>query len=493
MTVRGSYVFFVKVFTNYVNYGIILVLLFIEIIFIYCSKKGNYFERRTFMKHDNEMSMEEKYRSVFTVKWIIDQNQRMKFMGVAHEYANPEEVKVKINADWLRLNAKEDCYREKMVSFLPMLPLLEKTVPLDKADYILYAHSYARCEDVSEIVLKQLKWIDQYRKKSAEIIVVGKAANAEKLLNGSIRNITFWHSHYTEKLGEKFGFDIKDEYFVYDDCTYDYKYVKGKKGQLNIWPVNGCNRHCKFCRRSYMYIPFEYLPMEEIKEKLDWYKENHPEQMEFVSLRAENLTEYPWLVELIELLDSYSEIKHIEIPIGMAICGITKEILKAICRCDKIEEIGLNPEAGTDRMLQVIGKEHTRKWALYVFWQIRKAHPDIRIESTIMIGLPTETIKDIYQLADFLAKAKPNYIHCNYYTDNPGQPLSKLPQISESLREEHLKILQKQLEEKLSSECTMQCWQIVEKDTKKYIELQEENKYYDFPKHFAEYKIYSKK
>lgn len=444
------------------------------------------------MKNYNEMGMEEKMQRFFTVGYLIDTKKRRKKIWIRHKYVNPEEVKYKINADFLKMNAKKECYREIMVSFLPMLPLLEKTVRYKEADYILYAHAYARCEDVSKVVVEQLKLIAENRKKGAEIIVVGKAANAEKLLSGTIENITFWHDHYAERLGEKFGFDIKDQYIVYDDFWYDYpNSYPNKKGQLNIWPINGCNQKCKFCRRSYMHIPFEYISLEEIKAKLDWYQANAPERMAYVSLRAENLTEYPWLAELIDLLDSYPEIKKIEIPIGMAIGGITKKILRAICRCDKIVEIGLNPETGTDRLLEVIGKEHTRIWALYVFWQIRKAHPDIRIESTIMIGLPTETIEDIYALANFLQKAQPDYIHCNYYIDNPRQPLSKLPQMSETLREYHLKILLKRLCLRVKTllpakDFEMKYFAIMRRDSRKYAKLQEENEYLDFPRHFSQ-------
>lgn len=442
------------------------------------------------MTNYDEMGIEEKMRRFFTVEMAFSTKRKTKDMRIYHKYADPKDVKYKINADWLKQNAAQDCYREIMVSFLPMVPLLEDTVQFEDADYILYAHPYARCEDASDAVLRQLKFIAENRKKGAQILVVGKAANAEKLLNGSIENITFWHDYYAEELGKKFGFNIKDQYIVYNDYWYDHaKLHPDKKGQLNIWPVNGCNQKCKFCRRSYMYIPFEIIPLEEIKEKLDWYQENYPERMEYVSLRAENLTEYPWLAELIDLLDSYPEIKKIEIPIGMAIGGITKKILRAICRCDKIVEIGLNPETANDRLLKVIGKQHTKKWAMYVFRKIRKAHPDIRIESTIMIGLPTETIEDIYELADFLGKIQLDYIHCNYYIDNPRQPLSKFPQISETLREYHLKILIKQLMANPVTDWSrpfeVQYYAIVRRNSRKYVRLQEKNKYRDFPKHFS--------
>ncbi|MDE5631033.1 MAG: hypothetical protein K2I70_05480, partial [Bacilli bacterium] len=111
-----------------------------------------------------------------------------------------ESVPFKINADFIFYHCYEECPREMMVSYYPMMPLLENTVPFEEADYILYGHCYARIRDMSNIVLRELLYIDKHRKPGAEIIVVGKSANIESVLNGYIKNITFLKDHFTEKL-----------------------------------------------------------------------------------------------------------------------------------------------------------------------------------------------------------------------------------------------------------------------------------------------------
>lgn len=353
-------------------------------------------------------------------------------------YVNPESVRYKINADYLKFYAREECYRELLVSYLPMLPLLEKTVHFEEADYILYMHMYARCDDMSDWVAKQLQEIAEHRKEGAEIIVVGKAANAEKLLNGSISNITFWGDHFAEKLGKKFGFDIKEQYFVYDE----------KEKHLAIWPVDGCLQKCKFCRRSYMDIKFESLSLDVIKQQLDFIQAHAPELLLTISLRAENLTEYgidiygkQMLHELIQLIASYPEVKQIKIPIGLSIGEITPEILDAMCSCNKLVDIAMNLEAGTDRLLKVLGKKHTCEQAIHVFTKLREALPGLKINSTVMIGLPTEGFDDIWGLANLIGKTQPDNVLCNIYASSPRHPLAKLPQISHSLSEYHLRLL----------------------------------------------------
>lgn len=371
--------------------------------------------------------------------------EKLKLLMSSHHKGNYENYfksRFKINADFIHSNNNEECYREHMVSYLPMLPLLEDEVRMEEADYILYSHAFARCEDMSQVVLKELEYIDKRRKDGAEIIVVGKAANAEHLLNGSIKNITFWMSHFTEKLGKKFGIDICEQYFVWDD----------DKKHLSIWPVDGCLQKCKFCRRSYMEIPFESLSLETIQQNLDHIRDTYPERLKRVSLRAENLTEYgidlygeQCLHNVIDLIDSYDEVKEIRMPIGLSIGEITPEILDSLCKSKKIKSVSLNLETGTDRLLKLIGKKHTVADAIHVYGKLREANPNIIIDTTVMIGLPTEQMTDVIDLAKLIGQVQPNYIHCNPYVRADRQPLAALPQLSDSLKQYHLKIFLREL------------------------------------------------
>lgn len=129
--------------------------------------------------------------------------------------------------------------------------------------------------------------------------------------------------------------------------------------------------------------------------------------MTTICLRAENLTEYgidiygkQRLQDLIKLIDSYEEVKYILLfPIGLSICEITDEILDAICNIKKIvPNIALNLEVGSNRLLKLIEKNHTRERAIHIFKELRKAHPNTYISTSIMIGFPTETLTDIYDV-----------------------------------------------------------------------------------------------
>ncbi len=354
------------------------------------------------------------------------------------DYSNHEKYKYKICAEPLQRNIYQDSYREQLVSFFQMAPLMNKTVPLEEADFILYANPFARVQDFSDSVLEELEEINDRRKDTAEIIICGKACNIKNVIKDKYANITYVPSHYTEYVGKRFEIDMKEEYVVYDD----------RNGVLNIWPVDGCLNKCGFCRRTYMDIPFESQSIEFLKQQLDWFKENHPEYMKYVSLRAENLNQYGidldgkrTLNKVIDLLNSYDEIEYIGLSIGYCLGETTKEIMKSLANCNKLVNIVLYIETGSNRLLKLIGKKHTCEMVKAFVGYMKAWHPNMEISAAIMIGLPTEELADIMSLGDLLISCDIDFVHCNYYGYVDKQPLAIYHQLSDQVKQMHLKYL----------------------------------------------------
>lgn len=355
------------------------------------------------------------------------------------DYKNHQDYKYKICAEPLQYNTFQDCYREQLVSLFQMASLMDKTVPLEEADYILYSNPTARVQDFTDSILDELEEINRRRKSGAEIIICGKATNIKDILKDKYPNITYVPSHYAKYVGNRFELDFKDEYVVYDE----------RNRFLNIWPVDGCLNKCGFCRRTYMDIPFESQTLEFLKEKLDWFKENHPEQMKYVSLRAENLNQYgldidgeSTLYKVIDLLNSYDEIEYISISIGFSLGETNEKLKRSLANCQKvIGNIVLYFETGSDRLLKMIGKKHTCQMAKEFIEFLRTFHPNIHISAAIMVGLPTEGLGDIESLGNLLMDCDINFIECNYYGYSPKHPLAVYPQLSPQLKEYHLKYL----------------------------------------------------
>lgn len=354
------------------------------------------------------------------------------------DYSNHEEYKYKICAEPLQQNIYQDCYREQLVSFFQMAPLMNKTVPLEEADYILYANPFARVQDFTDSVLEELEEINKRRKDNAEIIICGKATNIKDIIKDKYSNITYVPSHFAEYVGNRFEIDMKEEYVVYDD----------RKGVLNVWPVDGCLNKCGFCRRTYMDIPFESQSIEFLKEKLDLFKKYHPEYMKYVSLRAENLNQYGLdlygkrtLNKVIDLLNGYDEIEYISLSIGYCLGETNKDIIESLANCDKIVNMILYFETGSNRLLKLIGKKHTCEVAKYFVEFMRACHPNMEISVAVMVGLPTEELIDIISLGNLLIECDIDFVYCNYYGYVDKHPLAAYPQLSEQVKKLHLKYL----------------------------------------------------
>ena len=98
----------------------------------------------------------------------------------------------------------------------------------------------------------------------------------------------------------------------------------------------------------------------------------------------------------------------------------------------------MNIETGTNRLLKVINKKHTIERAKEVAFALREANPKIMLYTTVMYGLPTETLDDIYALADVLTDIYFDSVYINQYINNEGQSLAKLPQLPSKLIQYHL-------------------------------------------------------
>ncbi len=351
-------------------------------------------------------------------------------------YCDPKTVKLKINAEYVNYNIAFECYRERMVNFMYLLPLMKKQVALEEADYILYMHSYARVDDMGWVAKKDLLEIDARRKPGAEIVVIGKACNVRDILDCEIKNITYFEDNFIKKVGRKFGQKkICGAFAAFDDDT----------GKLSIWPVDGCKNKCAFCRRTYMHIPFHSVSIERIQRLLDWTQKNYPEWLKIISLRAENITEYGLdlygercFYKVLELMNNYPEIEVIECPIGICIGELSEKDIEALCKLKAdISMLGINLEVGTDRLLELIKKPHTVAQAVKSIEQVRSAHPELHHHSTVMVGIPTETLKDIDTLADLLVDLEVDNVMINKCGISKRCPLAAYPQLSPSLVEYH--------------------------------------------------------
>jgi radical SAM family uncharacterized protein len=165
--------------------------------------------------------------------------------------------------------------------------------------------------------------------------------------------------------------------------------------------MRGCKWGCKFCQAGWTYRPLREKKMEKLVEIADeLIKNTGYEELSLVSLSS---SDYSQIEELAKTLAKKYEGKRINLSLpSMRTNTFSIKLAKEISRV-RPSGVTLAPEAGTQRLRNVIGKNMTEE---HIFEGIKTAFAE-GIESVklyFMLGLPTETEEDILGICELSKK-----------------------------------------------------------------------------------------
>ncbi len=165
----------------------------------------------------------------------------------------------------------------------------------------------------------------------------------------------------------------------------------------------GCTRGCRFCQAGVVYRPRRHRSHEEVREAVRQLISNCGyNEISLVSLTT---TDYPGIDSLVNsLIDEHSDCRlTLSLP-SLRIDGFSVKLMESL-RFNKKPGLTFAPEAGTERLRQVINKNvpddrivETIAAALEKGWT--------NIKLYFMIGLPTETIDDVKGIVHIVDKIR---------------------------------------------------------------------------------------
>ena len=179
-------------------------------------------------------------------------------------------------------------------------------------------------------------------------------------------------------------------------------YMKIVHDRVALEISRGCTRGCRFCQAGMIYRPVREREVDTI---LGYLKDSVLNTgYEEISLTSLSSGDYTALSRLVKEVVGFAEQRHVSVSLPSLRPGtLSSEIIAEI---QKIRKTGFTiaPEAGTQRLRNVINKGVTEEDLLATVQKVFSAGWEI-LKLYFMIGLPTETEEDLQGIIDLSFKA----------------------------------------------------------------------------------------
>lgn len=345
------------------------------------------------------------------------------------------------------------------------------TEDIKEADMVILNTCHIR-EKASEKMYSELGRIKQIKDKRLEqsqkdmmIIVAGCVAQAEGeeiFQRTPYVNAVMGPQSYQNLLPKLVELEnkekIKPRKLLDLDFSFNEKFDKlpienlSENASNYISIQEGCDKFCNFCVVPYTRGAEFSRPVEQIyRETLASAEKGTKE----VVLLGQNVNAYhgldyrgkQWsLAELISHIATIPSIQRIRYTTSHPI-NMTDDLIALHGNERKLMPfLHLPVQSGSDKILKLMNRKHTREEYFLIIEKLRKACPSIGLSSDFIVGFPGETEEDFADTMDLVKRI--NYSGPCYsfaYDPRPGTPAATKEQLPLQVKKERLAILQQEL------------------------------------------------
>ena len=280
----------------------------------------------------------------------------------------------------------------------------------------------------------------------AKIIVTGCAAqiNAAKFADMEEVDLVLGNKEKAELEkyldGDVTEKSIVGDIFSYDD--YDHYVITGFEGRQRAFVQiqQGCDHRCTYC-----IIPFargnnRSVPEAEIMGQI---KILLAQGFKEICLTGVDACSYkPSFSVLVKhILEQFPDLPSLQFG-SLDPAAVDDDFVKLVGKYKNIyPHFHLSVQSGDNLVLKRMGRRHRREDVIKLCAKIRAVRPEATFGADFICGFPTETSEAFENTCKLVQEAGIGKLHVFPYSERPGTPAARMPQIDMEERRRRAKIL----------------------------------------------------
>ena len=280
----------------------------------------------------------------------------------------------------------------------------------------------------------------------AKIVVTGCAAQinpqsfakmAEVDLVLGNKEKTALEQYISGDLSEK---TIVGDIFKYDG--HDDYLITGFEGRQRAFVQiqQGCDHRCTYCIVPFARGNNRSVPESEILEQIKVLLHQGFEQ---ICLTGVDVCSYrPSFGALVlKILKTFPDLPSLQFG-SLDPAAIDDDFIRAVAEYPNILPVfHFSVQSGDNLILKRMGRRHSREDVINLCAKIRAVRPDAVFGADFICGFPTESDENFANTLKLVDEAGITRLHVFPYSERPGTPAARMPQVAMEKRRERAKIL----------------------------------------------------